>query len=376
VTGKAGIIGLGLIGGSLAKALKVKCGYTRISAVNRSLAPLEQARKEGVVDDFAVESGLSGDTLRDLFGDCEVIFLCAPVDRIPGYAERLIGVIQPECILTDVGSTKMSINQYMASKSPVCFIGGHPMAGSEKTGYNNAVHYLFENAFYILAPMPWVPETAVCKLIQIIGRLGAIPMRMTPAAHDAAVAAVSHAPHVIASALVNSVQSLDISGDLHALAAGGFKDLTRIASSNPEIWQAISLENRVELLNALRSFMDKLKLFTEYLDNKDSEAISRFFAGARAYRDSFANISAGAYNRRFELRVQVEDKPGIIATVATILSFNGINIKNIGILNSREYENGIMLIVFDDETALRNSSQLLKRMNFIVFDETGTGANQ
>ena len=373
MTAHAGIVGLGLIGGSLAKALKMKCGFTRVTAVNRSLPPLEQAKKDGVVDEYAIEPGLDNLALHKLFYDCEVVFLCAPVDRIPEYAERLLCVIPPDCILTDVGSTKMSIYQYMSDKAPACFIGGHPMAGSEKTGYKNAAHYLFENAYYVLTPMPWVSEASVSRLAQIVGQMGAIPLRMRPAAHDAAVAAISHAPHVIASALVNMVQNLDQSGDLRALAAGGFKDLTRIASSSPEIWQAISLENRDELLGVLRAFIDILQLFANHLNNADSGGIYGFFARSKAYRDSFTNKAAGAYNRRFEIRVEVEDKPGIIATVATILSFNGINIKNIGILNSREYENGILQIIFDDETSLKRSSDLLRRMNFTVYNETDTG---
>ena len=373
MTGKAGIVGLGLIGGSLAKSLKMKCGFTRISAADHSLTSLEQAKKDGIADEYAVESDLSAETLRQLFHDCEVVFLCTPVDRIPAYAGRLIRVISPDCILTDVGSTKTSIYRYMSDKAPACFIGGHPMAGSEKTGYINATHFLFENAYYVLTPMPWVPETAIGRLTQIVEQIGAIPMRMPPGAHDAAVAAVSHTPHVIASALVNMIKSLDKSGDLHALAAGGFKDLTRIASSGAEIWQAICLENRDELLNVLHSFMDILQLFVSRLNNAEREGISEFFNEAKAYRDSFINKAAGAYNRRFEIRVDVEDKPGIIATVAAILSFNGINIKNIGILNNREYENGILQIVFDDEKALKNSSELLRRMNFTVYDQTETG---
>ena len=375
MTGKAGIVGLGLIGGSLAKALKMKCGFTHISAVNRSLPPLEQAKADGVVDNYAAESVLSANTLHRLFSDCEVVFLCVPVNRIPEYADTLGGVIPPGCILTDVGSTKMPVYEYMSGKSPVCFIGGHPMAGSEKTGYANAVHYLFENAYYVLTPMPWVPEAAVERLTDITRRLGAIPVRMAPGAHDAAVAAISHAPHVIASALVNTVRSLD-DGALHALAAGGFKDLTRIASSSPEVWQAICLENRGELLKVLDLFADALRAFIRSLQDKQGEAVSGFFGGAKTYRDSFANKAAGTYGGKFEIRVEVEDKPGIIATVATILSFNGINIKNIGILNSREYENGMLQIIFEDETALQHSSELLKRMNFIVYDNTGTGALQ
>jgi prephenate dehydrogenase len=373
VTGSAGIIGLGLIGGSLAMALKAKCGFTRISAVNRSLPPLEQAKRDGVVDDYAALSDLTYDTLRRLFGGCEVIYLCAPVDQIPGHVELLRGVVSPDCILTDVGSTKMSIYRYMSSAAPLRFIGGHPMAGSEKTGYRNASRYLFENAYYVLTPMPWVSEPAVNRLTQIIGQLGAIPMRMAPDAHDAAVATVSHAPHVIAAALVNLVQSLDAEGDTRALAAGGFKDLTRIASSGPEIWQAISLENRSELLRVLRSFMGVMRSFEERLDNSDGAAIREFFDSAKIYRDSFANNASGAYRRIFEIRVEVEDKPGIIATVAAILSFNGINIKNIGILNSREYENGVLQILFDDGTSAKKSADLLKRMNFIVYDQTETG---
>jgi len=366
VTGSAGIIGLGLIGGSLAKALKAKCGFTRVTAVNRGLRPLEQAKADGVVDAYAASHGITDESLYALFHDCEVVFICAPVDRIPEYAERLSRVIAPGCILTDAGSTKASIYQYMSSKSPVCFIGGHPMAGSEKTGYANATHYLFENAYYVLTPMPWVPEAAVARLTEIVKAMGAIPALMPPGAHDAAVAAISHAPHVIASALVNTVQSLDNSGDLHALAAGGFKDLTRIASSSPEIWQAICMENRGELRRVIDRFIEILRTFTAGLDDAGGEPVLRFFGAAKEYRDSFARISPGAYNKQYEIRVEVEDKPGIIATVATILSFNGINIKNIGILNSREYENGVLQILFEDEAALKASSELLKRMNFVI----------
>jgi prephenate dehydrogenase len=290
---KAGVIGLGLIGGSLAKALKTKCGFQFIAAMNRSPAPLAQALAEGVIDarETAPEALALEEEWRaklgSLFADCEIIFICAPVDQIAGYLARLNGLVKEGCIITDVGSTKESLSLALQPYEKMTFIGGHPMAGSEKTGYSHARDDLFENAYYILTPPPWVKNEAMRFLVQIIERLGAVPLIMDPAAHDEAMAAISHGPHVIAAALVNLIRQLDGEPQtMRALAAGGFKDLTRVASSSPEIWSAICESNQTRLLKFLNAFKAEIESFEQILRTGGSE-LNVFFQSAKKYRDSF-----------------------------------------------------------------------------------------
>ncbi|MDR1536745.1 MAG: prephenate dehydrogenase [Clostridiales bacterium] len=363
----AGIIGLGLIGGSLAKALKRRSGF-RIVAASRSEDSLKQALSDGAADEVELESSLDDKRLEELFSDCDVIFVCTPVNLIPGYLRRLSRIAKKSCILTDCGSTKGLICQEAASMGCAGFIGGHPMAGSEKTGYRHSIEHLFENAYYILTPPPAAAKEAVERLEDLARRIGAIPVIMDPLTHDSVVAAVSHGPHVIASALVNMVKSSDESGIMKALAAGGFKDITRIASSSPGMWQAISTENKAELLKFLSTFRKALEDFESSLSQSDEAYIGGFFSQAKEYRDSFISTVPSVYRKEFQIRVDVEDKPGSIAAIAAMLSANGINIKNIGVLSSREYEGGVLQISFDVEESMKLSSEILKRMNYLIYD--------
>lgn len=354
---KIGIIGLGLIGGSLAKRLKKKYADLEIVAMNRSLPPLQTAQAENTIDDYASE-------ITDLFTGCNIVFVCTPVDKICGFVRQLLPYLHKDCIITDVGSTKSGICREMEGY-PVHFIGGHPMAGSEKTGYEASKDYLFENAYYILTPPPDFPVEKLEYMKAVIHALGAMPVLMTPEAHDQAVAAVSHAPHVIAAALVSTVERLDQHQHMHNLAAGGFRDITRIASGSPDMWYSISMENSAEIHRTLAVFRNRLDYFEEKCMALDGTAVRDFFQDAKDYRDSFSMLAGPG--TVYELRADVEDRPGIIAEVATLLSVNQINIKNIGIINSREYENGVLQIVFDTQEAMDKSKKLLQQRNFHIY---------
>ncbi|MDR2750631.1 MAG: prephenate dehydrogenase/arogenate dehydrogenase family protein, partial [Clostridiales bacterium] len=205
------------------------------------------------------------------------------------------------------------------------------------------------------------------RLNELAKGIGAVPVQMDGSSHDMAVAAISHGPHAIASALVGLVEDSDKTGAMRALAAGGFKDLTRIASSSPEMWTAICLENKLELSGILKSFEKRVSGFNKMLESSDEPGIMSFFSQAKEYRDSFAQAPS-AYRQDQKIRVDVEDKPGSIATISTMLSVNGINIKNIGVLHSREYEGGILEISFDTRESLKKSRELLIRMNYKVYD--------
>lgn len=357
---KVGIIGLGLIGGSIAKALKKRVN-AYICAFNRSEKSLIEAYNDKIIDTYSI-SDIS------IFNECDIIFICTPVDKIEYYVKELSPYIKKECIITDVGSTKKGIYEKMLKYENICFIGGHPMAGSEKTSYNSSIEYLFENAYYIITPTPNIQKNITDKFVNIIKIMGAIPIIISSQYHDYIVAAISHVPHVISSALVNMVQNLD--GDdkyMHTLAAGGFKDITRIASSSPEMWNSICNENKDEILKIIDNFISILNSFKNDLKESENENIFNFFSSAKTYRDTFTNKSSYAYLKTYDILLDVIDRPGIIATISTMLSVNNINIKNIGIINSREYENGILQIILDKEEDKNKSLKLLQEMNFNVY---------
>lgn len=356
---KVGIIGLGLIGGSLAKALKAKYPL-EIAASNRSEQPLLDAFNDGIIDKYSL-------TVNEIFEGCDIVFICTPVAKIAGYIESLMPFIPSGCILTDVGSTKNNIYEQALKFEDICFIGGHPMAGSEKTGYKASTDYLFENAYYIITPLPSVPAEKIKLFCGLIERIGAIPITTPPDKHDFAVAAISHLPHIIAGTLVNTVKGLETDDKLlQTLASGGFRDITRIASGSPEMWHSICTENKNQILNALTSFKNCLNGI-EGLIAGDNDGVYSFFESAKDFRDSIDNRASSQYIKSYALLIDIVDRPGSIATVATLLSVNNINIKNIGIVNNREYEGGIMQILLESETDMKKSILLLTEMNFTIY---------
>jgi len=359
---KVSIIGLGLIGGSLAKALHERLGITDITAVNRSVESINQA-----VKDRCISRGFS--EINEYVLDSDIIFICTPVKNTLAYLNMLAGNVKPGCIITDVGSTKGEIIKFVNSMpSPPCFIGGHPMAGTEKTGYSAGFSHLFENAYYILTPAKSATSAAVECLEELIKGIGGIPVILDAEEHDKITGSVSHVPHVIASALVNMVKNSD-SPDckMQMLAAGGFKDITRIASSSPEIWESIVLSNKEKIGEILDDFIEMLHSFKDLMESGNSSQIYEFFEQARAYRSLFPSVSKGLLVPVFEIIVDVVDKPGIIGRIASILGNNNINIKNINVSNSREFEQGCLIITLPDAESANIAFDLLGNSGYKVY---------
>lgn len=355
-----GIIGLGLIGGSIAKALKEKTEIN-IVATNRSEQSLVDALNDGVIDSYS-KNDLS------IFSDCDVVFICTSVDKIPYYVREIIPYIKKDCIITDVGSTKNTISNKMKEFDNINFIGGHPMAGSEKTGYKSAKSHLLENAYYILTPAANVSAEKVELIKDLVKTIGAIPIVLDPNLHDYTVAAVSHVPHIIASAIVNTVKELDdVDCNMHRLAAGGFKDITRIASSSPEVWDSICQDNKDKILDILKSFRQNIEAVENML--LSGESLYKFFETAREYRNSFASKTVSGPGIEYSINVDMKDRPGEIGVIATILSSQHINIKNINIINSRDYTEGALSIVFGSQNDKDKAIAILEFMNYTVFDK-------
>jgi Prephenate dehydrogenase len=233
-----GFIGLGLIGGSIAKAIRKFHPDYHILAYARHKETLAAALNSGVIDGVLEKED-------ERYKTCDYIFLCAPVEYNIEYLKYLKTVISDSCIITDAGSVKGPIHEAVEKlEMDHCFIGGHPMAGSERSGFSNSSDHLLENAYYILTPGGQVSLNKLTAFSELVDSLGAIPMVLTAEEHDFITAGVSHLPHIIASSLVNLVSALDNDAEyMKTIAAGGFRDITRIASSSPVMWQQICLEN-------------------------------------------------------------------------------------------------------------------------------------
>ena len=359
---KITIIGLGLIGGSLARALNERLGIIDITAVNRSCEAIDLA-----VGDGSIRRGFN--EINEYVYKSDIIFICTPVKRAIEYIDKLAGKVKPGCIITDVGSTKGEIvNHIDTMVHPPCFIGGHPMAGTEKTGYASGFTHLFENAYYVLTPCISTPQTAVDLMVEIVKGIGAIPVVLDAGEHDRITGGISHVPHIIASALVNMVRELDgPDGNMQMLAAGGFRDITRIASSSPEMWENIISSNRHEIRMLLNYLETVLQRFKNNLESNNSQAILEFFGSAKKFRDSMSSVTRGLISPSFELIVDVVDKPGIIGEIATILGKNNINIKNINVTNSREFEQGCLKITLADMESVNIAFDLLIYTGYKVY---------
>ncbi len=279
-----GFIGFGLIGGSIAHAIRLQYPQADIMAYNYyKTAPHPKL-------ELALAQGTLSQIVNDLsdFSCCDVIFLCAPVLTNIAYLEQVKPFLKPDCILTDVGSVKGDIHQAVEKLSlSSYFIGGHPMAGSEKTGYENSDASYLRNCCYVLTPTSCVSQDKVDFLRQFVSASGANCVIMRPEEHDRVTAGISHAPHVISASLVNTVQARDANGNHSLLAAGGFKDITRISSSSPEMWQNICLTNRDSILSFLEDYIDTLSQAKKAIQDSDEAAILEFFRQAKTYRDSF-----------------------------------------------------------------------------------------
>jgi prephenate dehydrogenase len=243
------------------------------------------------------------------------------------------------------------------------------MTGSEKTGYQNSYALLLENAYYILTPTEKTPEWMTKLLYQLVERMGSIPIILEAGEHDRITAAISHVPHIIAAQLVNLIRNSDDEAEkMRSLAAGGFKDITRIASSSPVMWQNICLTNAVDIKAMLDEYIRTLQTASDALAAEDSDFLYRMFDTAGEYRSSIPNKSIGLMNKLFEVYLDIMDEAGAIATIATLLASNQISIKNIGIIHNREFEEGVLRIEFYKEEAQLKAVTLLSRYNYQIYE--------
>lgn len=366
-------IGLGLIGGSLAKGIKRARPDIRIMAYMRTRSKLEQAKKDGIVDVIL-------DGIDEQLKECDLIFLCTPVEYNAQYLSKIRSYLKPGALITDVGSTKTDIHEEILRQSLTdCFVGGHPMAGSEKTGYENATDHLLENAYYIVTPPEGLDQSGsetgnippkyaenANRIIAVAQTVGAIPLVLDYREHDKVVAAISHLPHLVASSLVNLVKDADSpAGTMKRVAAGGFKDITRIASSSPEMWEQICMTNVEPIADMLERYIGSLQDILSEIKGHQGEAIYKLFEKSRDYRNTITDRAKGSVEPSYAFSVDVADEVGAISTIAVILAAKGISIKNIGINNNRERGEGALKIEFYDEASM---TAAWKRLEYYKYE--------
>ncbi|MFI3237909.1 MAG: prephenate dehydrogenase [Lachnospiraceae bacterium] len=354
-------MGLGLIGGSIARAIREYLPDTKIKVYDSDISSLALALKEGIATSIYTE-------ITEDLCHADYIFLCAPVSVNEQIVRSIKPFLQSHTMLSDVGSVKTGIHKVIESLDlEGQFIGGHPMAGSERFGFANSKSSLLENAYYIITPTAKVSEKNVSEFTSIVTSLKALPLVMEYENHDYVTAAISHLPHIIASSLVNLVKDSDSEdGYMKTVAAGGFKDITRIASSNAVMWEQICMTNSNNIKKLLSDYIHSLEEIKEQLDARDSCAIYDLFSESRIYRDSFSSTGAGPIKPSFTITVEIADRTGSLAEITVLMASESLNIKNLNIVHNREAEFGALSVEFYKESDMLKAIELLQKADFMT----------
>jgi len=353
------IIGVGLIGGSLALAIKNRFPSTNIVGVDKPQI-LKRALERNVVD-------IAERSVERAVHSVDLVIIAAPVIAIAKLLPIIAKNIGPHTIVTDTGSVKQSIVKQAQKLFPDGnFIGGHPMAGSEFSGIDAAHPLLFQNAIYILTPTSTTDKKSLRVAAKFFNSLDARIFTIDPATHDSIVAAVSHLPQLVAVALMNTVGKYHPNSPSHlSFAAGGFRDMTRIASSRFLMWKDILSANKKEIGKALRLFINQLEKIAAVVNSNPSR-LSSEFKTSRNLRLHIPQSMKGFMSPLVDLSVFVEDKPGELARLTSSLAKKKINIKDMELLKVREGRGGTFRLSFENRSVSNEAARILQRAGFNV----------
>jgi len=274
------VVGVGLIGGSLSKAVKERKLVGEVLGVGRNEDRLKHAKEESIIDKYSAR-------VDETLGEADLVVVATPVGIIVDQIREIIPFLGKGSIITDVGSVKKKLVEDVEKFFPesLNFVGGHPIAGTENSGFEASFSTLFEGRKCILTPVETTNQHALEKVKELWSRVGSTVVCMDGDEHDKVLAAVSHLPHIIAYSMINSL--LEIEGfeeTIYSFAAGGFKDFTRIAASHPEMWRDIALMNKDKLLSAIQLFQDYLDELKEAIAGEDAEKLFSEFEKSRRFR--------------------------------------------------------------------------------------------
>ncbi|MDD5659022.1 MAG: prephenate dehydrogenase [Actinomycetota bacterium] len=357
------IIGLGLIGGSLALSLKKLNSDFIITGYDSLSESMNIALYRKIIDEAAKD-------YKDAVKKADLVIIATPVRLILEVANNIKESLKSRTIITDVGSAKENIVENMNKILPedVIFIGGHPMAGSENDGVLSARHDLFMNVFYILTPTDNTKTEALVTLHTLFTKIGAKVITISPKDHDKVVSLISHLPHILSTNLVALVDDKQKElNNLFKLCAGGFRDMTRIAASNPKMWIDISFENKKEIINALEGYIAYLNRFKENLINEREDNIKDHYMQAKEARLNLPKFIDKDISKLYELKIGIPDKQGVLSEITLAISSSGVNIEDISIFHSTEVlSGGILKILVHGENAGTISKNALENLGYDV----------
>lgn len=354
------VVGLGLIGGSVALALQ-KAPDIQVIGYDVDEVTMKIAKQINMIE-FGVK------TVQEGAEQADVIVFATPVSITVEHLKALPSWnLKERVIVTDTGSTKqavMAAGQELRAHG-ITLVGGHPMAGSHKSGVTAAKPHLFENAYYILTALDEQDRWAVDELKRLLRYTHSKIVEVSAEEHDHMTAVVSHFPHIISASLVHQLQQEDADYPMaKLLAAGGFRDVTRIASSNPSLWRDITLQNRDKILEQLTKWQQEMERVKDILQAGIPQHVEQYFGDAKKLRDSLP-FSGGALFSTFDLQVDIPDYPGVISVVTGLLADENISITNLRIVEAREDVYGILVISFQtEEDRLRAQTCIETRAKF------------
>lgn len=342
---RVAIVGSGLIGGSIGLSLRPLDAVERIVVYDRDADAARRAVERGAADEAAASpaAGVAG---------ADLVFVATPVAAIVETVEAIAPGLKSGAIVTDVGSTKARVVAEVEKSVPegVAFVGGHPMAGTEEEGIEGARPGLFEGAWWILTPTPRVPAEAFRRLHEALSSMGAHVIALEPELHDELMAIVSHLPHLTAATLMNmAADHGKEKASLLSLAAGGFRDVTRVAASNPGIWIDICRENAAAIVAALGEFIDRLRdLQIQVAEGRLDDLAQRLTSARAARRNLAAKPTSGEL---VEISIPIPDRPGVLSEITTLIGNMGINIEDVQISHAEEGGRGVLrlLVLGSDE---------------------------
>ena len=353
------VIGVGLVGGSLALSIKRRFPRSVIIGYDSRLA-LRRAIHRRAIDSAAPSA-------KHAVAAADLVILAMPVSGVVASLRHVAKWKKPGAVVTDVGSVKQAVMSRAERFFPNgSFVGGHPMAGVEHAGIEAASELLFESAVYVLTPSSSTPPATLKRLGRFITSLGARVLVLDAATHDSVASAVSHLPQLAAVALVQVAGKRHLEARRHLqLAAGGFRDLTRIASSRFDLWGDVLAFNSKKICEALDLYIDELRLYRRTIVG-NSRRLRRSFQSARRIRERIPKNMKGFLHPLNDIYVFVQDKPGMLARVTGILGMGKVNIRDLELLKVREGEGGTFRISFDSRDAAARAARMLRRRGFEV----------
>jgi prephenate dehydrogenase len=349
------VIGVGLIGGSIALAARERLD-AEVAGYDASREALEIARERGAVDRVC-------ETPADAVASAEAVFVAVPVGALGRTVGEALACAPADCVVTDVGSTKRAV---VAAHADPRFGGGHPLAGAETAGVQHARSDLFEGATWFLTPTPTTSGMLYERLHRLLRRLGARPAAIDPDTHDTILATVSHLPHVLANVLVTQAARALAAGDERLPATGpSFRDATRVAGAPSAVWTDIYLSNRDALADEIDHTIARLGEVRDVLRAGDAARINAWNDAAAADRRRLleGQLAGGSL---FELRASVPNRPGVIAQLALELGRAGVNITDMALYPAVDMSEGVVALWIAGEEPARRAQELVGQLGFPV----------